>query len=308
MPVTVTTTVPAVLKVHEMVEVVESLVTLEGVTAHAELSVVRATVPEKPFRGDRVIVEVPGELTTTITAVGLAEIMKSGAGVTLKSTETECDREPLVPVTVTLTVPAVAKVQDKVDVPEPPVTVAVLWVQAELSDVSATSPVNPLRLVTWIVELPEVPTVVGTVVGLAVIEKSGRLATSTVTESLLPAYLLSPSYTPVMLEVPGLDELNVTVHATLPRIWPLVDRVHGLLTKLVPVDMPVWLNVTVPVGGREPRMVVSYGMVAVHMDDPPIVMLEGKHDTVVVVGRLLTVMMKGDAVLSLGACVWSPGY
>jgi len=42
-----------------------------------------------------------------------------------------------------------------------------------------------------------------------------------------------------MLAVPGLDELNVTVHATLPRIWPLVDRVHGLLAKLVPVDMPV---------------------------------------------------------------------
>jgi len=216
--------------------------------------------------------------------------------------------EPLEPVTVTLTVPAVAKVHDKVDVPEPPVTVAVLRVQAELSDVSATSPVNPSRLVTWIVELPEVPIVVGTVVGLAVMEKSGRLTTSTAAELLLLAYLLSPLYAPVMLAVPRLDELNVTVHASLPRIWPLVDRVHGLLAKLVPVDIPVWLNVTVPVGGRELRIVVSYGIVAVHVDDPLVVMLEGKHETVVVVGRLLTVMTKGDPVLSLGACVWSPRY
>ena len=111
-----------------------------------------------------------------------------------------------------------------------------------------------------------------------------------------------------MLAVPGLDELNVTVHATLPRTWPLVETVHGLLAKLVPVDMPVWLNVTVPVGGREPRIVVSYGMVAVQVDDPLVVMLEGRHETVVVVGRSLTVMMKGDAVLSLAECVWSPGY
>ena len=210
--------------------------------------------------------------------------------------------------TVTVTLPVAVKVHNNVDVPEPPVTVVGVRVQSELSDVSATSPVNPLRLVTWIIALPEVPTVVWTVVGLAVMEKSGRLATSTVAELLLPAYLLSPLYTPVMLAVPGLDELNVTVHATLPRTWPLVETVHGLLAKLVPVDMPVWLNVTVPVGGREPRIVVSYGMVAVQVDDPLVVMLEGRHETVVVVGCSLTVMMKGDAVLSLAECVWSPGY
>src|SRR5439155_1186393 len=241
MPVTVTTTVPALVKVQERVEVGESLVTIEGARVHAEFSAIRATVPEKPFRGDRVIVDVPRELTTTVTAVGLAEIVKSGGTVTLKPTETEWNREPLAPVTMTVTAPVAAKVQDKVDVPEPPVTVAVLRVQAELSDVSATSPVNPSRLVTWIVELPEVPIVVGTVVGLAVMEKSGRLTTSTAAELLLLAYLLSPLYAPVMLAVPRLDELNVTVHASLPRIWPLVDRVHGLLAKLVPVDIPVWL-------------------------------------------------------------------
>ena len=143
------------------------------------------------------------------------------------------------PVTVTVTLPVAAKVHNKVDVPEPPVTVVGVRVQSELSDVSATSPVNPLRLVTWTVELPEVLTVVGIVVGLAVMEKSGRLTTSTVAELLLGAYLLSPLYAPVMLAVPRLDELNVTVHASLPKIWPLVDRVHGLLAKLVPVDMPV---------------------------------------------------------------------
>jgi len=60
----------------------------------------------------------------------------------------EWDRDPLVPVTATVTELATAKVQDSVDVPEPPVTVVGVRVQAKLSDVSATSPVNPLRLVT----------------------------------------------------------------------------------------------------------------------------------------------------------------
>ena len=85
--------------------------------------------------------------------------------------------EPLVPVTVTLTVPAVAKVQDNVEVPEPLVTVAGVRVHAELSDTSATSPVNPLTGGIVMVEVPAEPTATVTAVGLAETVKSGRLVT-----------------------------------------------------------------------------------------------------------------------------------
>ena len=38
---------------------------------------VRATFPLNPFSGEMVIVDAPGELTTTETEVGLADIVKS---------------------------------------------------------------------------------------------------------------------------------------------------------------------------------------------------------------------------------------
>ncbi len=82
-------------------------------------------------------------------------------------TLTELVREPLVPVTLTVTVPAVAKVQDSVEDPEPPVTVAGESVHAELSDTSATSAVNPLTGATVMVEVPEFPVATVTDVGLA---------------------------------------------------------------------------------------------------------------------------------------------
>jgi hypothetical protein len=80
-------------------------------------------------------------------------------------------------VTVTVTVPAEVKVQERVEVPDPPVTVAGVNVQAELSAVRATSPVNPFTAVIVIVEAPGDPTEVVTVLGLAEMVKSGRLVT-----------------------------------------------------------------------------------------------------------------------------------
>jgi len=82
-----------------------------------------------------------------------------------------------VPVTVTATVPAVANVQESVDVPEPPVTEAGVRVHAELSEVSATVPVNPLTGETVIVEVPAELTITVKVVGLAATVKSGRPVT-----------------------------------------------------------------------------------------------------------------------------------
>jgi len=93
---------------------------------------------------------------------------------TLYATFVEWDREPLVPVTITVTEPAELKVQERVEVPEPPVTVVGVRVQAELSDVRATSPANPFTGEIVIVEVPAKPTVAVTAVGLAEMVKSGR--------------------------------------------------------------------------------------------------------------------------------------
>src|SRR5437867_8775582 len=65
----------------------------------------RATVPVKLFTGATVMVDVPAVPVLVVTLVGLVEIVKSGGAVTLKSTETEWDREPLVLATVTVTTP-----------------------------------------------------------------------------------------------------------------------------------------------------------------------------------------------------------
>jgi hypothetical protein len=81
------------------------------------------------------------------------------------------DREALVPVTVTMNVPVVAKVHERVEVPEP-VTLVGLRVHAALLAVRLTTPANPLTAVTVIVEVPAWLTLTATLVGLAAIVKS----------------------------------------------------------------------------------------------------------------------------------------
>ena len=82
-PVTVTVTVPVDVKVQDRVEEPEPPVTTAGDSVHAESSAVRLTGPVKPFTGKMLIVEVPGELTTTVALEGLAVIVKSEAPVTV---------------------------------------------------------------------------------------------------------------------------------------------------------------------------------------------------------------------------------
>jgi len=74
---------------------------------------------------------------------------------------------------VTVTDPALVKVQDNVDVPEPLAMVVGVRAHAALSEDKATSPVNPLRGDMVMVEVPAVPTVTLTVTGLALMLKSG---------------------------------------------------------------------------------------------------------------------------------------
>jgi len=80
------------------------------------------------------------------------------------------EREALVPVTVTMNVPLVAKVHERVEVPEP-VTLVGVSVQAALLAVRLTTPANPLTAVTVIVEVPAWFTLTATLVGLAAIVK-----------------------------------------------------------------------------------------------------------------------------------------
>ena len=177
MPVTVTSTVPAVAKLQDSMDVPEPPVTVARERVQAELSETSATSPVNPFNGEMVIVEVPAEPTDTVTDVGLAEIVKSGNPVTVYVTVTELVSEPLVPVTITVTVPVEVKVHDSVEVPEPPVTIVGVNVHAELSETSATSPVNPFTGDIAMLEVPGEFTATDTEVGFAAMVKSGTPVT-----------------------------------------------------------------------------------------------------------------------------------
>ena len=103
----------------------------------------------------------------------------------MKVTVAECDNVPLVPVTVTVYVPAEPE-HDRVDVCEAPRTILVgLRVQVrpagETVKVNATVPVNALTGATVMVEVPVAPARALTLVGLAVTVKS-RTLTVTVAE------------------------------------------------------------------------------------------------------------------------------
>jgi len=76
LPVIVTVTGPAVVKVHDRVDV-PALVKPLGERVHAELSADKLTAPVKLFKAVMVIVEVPATLVFTVADVGLAEIPKS---------------------------------------------------------------------------------------------------------------------------------------------------------------------------------------------------------------------------------------
>jgi len=96
-PVTPTRNVPAVVNVHDRVELPDP-VTLVGETVHEVLLVVRLTTPANPFTAVTVMVDVAAVPGVNETAVGLAVMVKSW---TAKLTVVEEELAPLVPVTVT---------------------------------------------------------------------------------------------------------------------------------------------------------------------------------------------------------------
>lgn len=121
------------------------------------------------------IVNVPVDPAVTVAELGVATTVKSGP-VTLYVTVAEWDREPLVPVTVTVKVPTGPE-QERLEVWEPPrrrLVGDILHARplGETDDARVTVPVNPLTGETVIVEMPVSPGLTATLVGFAVTEKS----------------------------------------------------------------------------------------------------------------------------------------
>lgn len=101
-------------------------------------------------------------------------------------TVVECDREPLAPVTFAKKLPVVEPIQERVDVPEPPLMVFEERLQDrfEFDTIErVTVPVNPLSGAIIIEDVPGEPVAVETFVGLEDMVKSGAADTWYVTDT-----------------------------------------------------------------------------------------------------------------------------
>ncbi len=140
-----------------------------------EAAEVRVTVPLKCSIGATVTVEAPVALALTTTLVGFAVIVKYCAA-TLNDTVAAWDREPLVPVTVTVKVPLADAVQDSVEAPEPATEVGDTEHESPVEGLTLAArlivPLNPFEAVTVIADVAVPPTVRATFVGLAPTVKS----------------------------------------------------------------------------------------------------------------------------------------
>ena len=93
---------------------------------------------------------------------------------------------------------------------------------------------------------------------------------------------------PVTPTVPEEDALNVAVHDAVPTGLVPWASVHGVV---VPKS-PAGLNATVPAGVETvPALVAGSTTVAVQVAACATITVEGEHETVVVVGRRLTVSL-----------------
>jgi len=92
--------------------------------------------------------------------------------VTITETVTECDTDPLVPVTCTVNVPVELAPIVRIAVPEPLTLVGLTAapMPGEWLTVRETTPLNPLSAVTVMVEVPEEPREMVRLVALAAME------------------------------------------------------------------------------------------------------------------------------------------
>jgi hypothetical protein len=150
-------------------------VTLVGVSiqvnpVEGDTDDVRDTVPVNALIEATVMMDVPWVPAAVVTLTGIGVTEKSGRA-TLYETVAEWDGVPLVPVTVTVKLPLVVAVQDRVELPEPVilvgVTAQVIPVVGDNVAVRLTTPPNPLAEATVIVDIPAWSTLTATLVGLA---------------------------------------------------------------------------------------------------------------------------------------------
>jgi hypothetical protein len=91
-------------------------------------------------------------------------------------TVAECERAPLAAVTVARKLPATLPVQERVELPDPPLMLVEERAQDRLVELvvtaSETVPENPLTGLIEIADVPAVPMATVTVVGLAAMAKS----------------------------------------------------------------------------------------------------------------------------------------
>ncbi len=130
---------------------------------------VRLTVPVNPLVGAIVIVEVAEDPALAFALVGLAVTLKSW---TVTVTVTLWNSTPLVPVTVTVYIPALPEQVRVDDCEAPRMTLVGLSVQeapvlGETEVVSETVPENPFNGATVIVDVALAPAGALTTVGLA---------------------------------------------------------------------------------------------------------------------------------------------
>jgi hypothetical protein len=224
----------------------------------------RLTVPENPLSGDTVIVEVAAVPAVDVTAVGLDVAEKS---VNWNIMLVELVVEPLVAVTVAVSVSAVLELHDKVDVPVVP---RVMLVRLKLHaawpvavTVRPTVPVNPARDAIVTIEVPPVgPTVVVTLVGLALtLIPGGGPAAWTVTDigavELVIALFVPP--VPVMVTEKVCVEVTVPVSVHVVEAEPPARRVteRGLHAEVTPEGAEVEPIATEPANWvvEAPRLV-----------------------------------------------------
>jgi hypothetical protein len=137
---------------------------------------------------------VPLDERFTFSNEGEAEMVKSAFGLTVSVTLVVCTSEPLLPVMVSVNIPVLVlavvetvRVEVAVGVTElvESEQVAPVAPDGQPVMVSATLPVNPFSAVTVIVEVPELPCVSVSDLGLRDREKSGAAAGLTVSATLV---------------------------------------------------------------------------------------------------------------------------
>ena len=140
----------------------------------------RATAPVKPFSGATVMEEVAVAPTFAVTLPGLADIVKSGDDGCVTNTVILMvwEREPLVPVTVTVKFPGEEPARLHVDDPEPPEMLLGLQLTESPVDGEAeverlTVPAKPFWAETVALKKPASPELKVTPDGVAVRLKSG---------------------------------------------------------------------------------------------------------------------------------------